>query len=111
MTTVDLSQMTGGVPPRPTYLSPGGAVVQPLWTGDIRVVGDNDYWIDKGQVAVQQTLPVSLQVVAVMPEMVTGDLPEEAYRPTQGQGQSGPRPPGKWMLQEGEMQSLARGRF
>lgn len=90
---------TGGQNPPPIYTSPGGQQVTQLWTGDRRVVGTNAEWNSKGQVAIQQPLPLALEIVAIMPEGLPGDIPENAYQPRQGQG--GPpqsRPPGKWML-------------
>lgn len=76
---------TGNQKPPPTYTSPGGATVTQLWTGDLRVVGAGADWDSKGQVAIQQSLPLPLQVLAILPEILDGDLPERAYAPQQGQ--------------------------
>ena len=90
---------TGGQSPPPTYTSPGGQTVTQLWTGDLRVVGNGADWDSKGQVAIQQSLPLPLGVTAIMPEVLPGDLPEVTYRPTQGQGgPQEPRRPGRWMI-------------
>ncbi len=82
-----------------TYTSPGGQQVTQLWTGDVRQIVD-DSWAKPGQIAVQQTLPLALEITAVVPEYLSGDLPEQTYSPQQGQGggQSQPRPPGRWAL-------------
>jgi hypothetical protein len=83
-----------------TYTSPGGATVTELFTGDIRVnVGPN--WSKPGQIAVQQLAPWPLEVTALIPELLSGDLPEETYQQQQqpqGRGQREPRGPGAWML-------------
>lgn len=91
---------TGGQTPPTTYTSPGGQTVTQLWTGDLRGISGGAEWNSKGQVAVQQPLPMALEILAVMPESLEGDVPEETYRPQQGQGGApqGPRPPGPWML-------------
>lgn len=91
---------TGGQSAAQTYVSPGGQPVTQLWTGDLRVVGEGAAWNSKGQVAIQQTLPVALEVVAIMPEFLDGDLPERAYmqREPQPDGQP-PRGPGMHMIQ------------
>ena len=72
-------------------------------TGDIRIVGQGAAWNSKGQVAIQQTLPVALEIIAVMPEMLPGDIPEVTYQGRQegDGGRQQPRPPGRWMLQGG----------
>jgi hypothetical protein len=83
-----------------TYQSPAGQTVTQLWTGDIRQIVD-DSWAKPGQVAVQQTLPQALEVLAVIPEILEGDTPEETYRqqpPSSGGQQQEPRTPGRWML-------------
>lgn len=90
MATVDPLNATGGQLPPPTYTSPGGQVVTQLWTGDIRVVGQGAGWNSKGQVAVQQTLPLALEVTAIEPETVPGDAPEIAYVQRQGGGAGQP---------------------
>ncbi len=93
MTTVDPQNPTGGqVAPTP-YTSPAGQTVYPLWTGDIRAVGSGASWNSKGQVAVQQTLPLSLECLSIEPELLEGDIPELSYsqRPQTNGQQRGPR--------------------
>lgn len=92
---------TGGQSPPPQYTSPGGQLVTQLWTGDLRVVGGDDEWNSKGQVAIQQNLPLALEVTLVAPEMLEGDSPEPGYtqkEPQRAMQGAGPRGPGKWML-------------
>ena len=57
--------------------------VSPLWTADSRlpIVGG---FATPGQVAMQQTNPLPLNVTALIPEYETGDLPEQKYTPPQG---------------------------
>lgn len=70
-----------------TYNSPSGRPVTQLYTGDIRVVVKSG-WAKPGQIAAQQTLPLSFEVIAVMPESLEGGLPEAGYSPKdQGGGQ------------------------
>ena len=109
LTTAQFAQMTGGqVPPTP-YTSPGGQTVTPLWTGDIRLVGNGADWNSKGQIAVQQTLPVALEVTSVEPEMLPGDSPDNGGQRDQGgSAPSGQGPQGGG--QQGPPQGfLARG--
>lgn len=100
LTTADLLMPTGGQSGPSTYTSPGGQEVTQLWTGDIRVVGQGAEWDSKGQVAIQQPLPLALEVVAVMPEILDGDVPERGYsqQPSQRQQGQPARGPGRWML-------------
>lgn len=81
MTTFDPQNATGGQKPPVPYTSPDGQTVFPLWTGDLRGIGGGADWVSKGQVAVQQSLPMALEVTAIMPERLDGDLPEETYSP------------------------------
>lgn len=98
MTQADTANATGGQSPPIIYTSPGGQPVTALWTGDLRVAGVGAEWNSKGQVAVQQSLPMALEVVSVEPEILPGDLPEVTYQP-RGQDSSGqPGPPGRRML-------------
>lgn len=54
---------------------PYGSVVKPLYTGDVRIPITGGF--DKpGQVALQQDLPYPLQVLALIPEILVGDTPE-----------------------------------
>lgn len=102
MATADPAKPTGGQSPPRVYTSPGGQAVTQLWTGDIRVVGAGAEWESKGQVAIQQTLPMALEVVAVMPEVLPGDLPEVSYQQRPGEGQQQPpRGPGRFQIGAG----------
>lgn len=94
----DTTKPTGGQTPAVTYTSPGGQQVTQVWTGDLRVVGAGAEWNSKGQVAVQQPLPLPLEVTAIMPEMLPGDQPENTYTPKQQVQGEPPRPPGRYML-------------
>lgn len=85
-----------------TYSTAAGATVRNLYTGDLRV-NLNSSWQKQGQVAVQQVNPLPLQITALIPEGLEGDIPEQTYS-QRGQGggeqQRGmPRGPGAWMLQ------------
>jgi hypothetical protein len=107
MTATNFANMTGGQTPPVTYASPSGPNATQLWTGDFRIVGKGAEWNSKGQVAIQQTLPLALEVTAILPEMQPGDLPDVTYKPQQGQGGPGgqqqPRGPGRWMLGGGKI--------
>lgn len=72
--------------PSAAYMTPGGAVAQPLFTGDQRVVIPSA-WQKPGQVAVQQTLPLPLNITALVPELLPGDTPEVELSPRQPQSQ------------------------
>lgn len=81
-----------------TYKNPANQTVTQLWTGDVRQTLQGD-WKKPGQVAIQQTLPLPLEVIAVVPEILPGDSPENTYSPKQdGDTGSSPRGPGKHML-------------
>jgi hypothetical protein len=56
-----------------------GSNVVPLFTGDERVPLNSGF-AKPGQVAVQQTNPLPLQVLAFIPEILPGDMPEEQVR-------------------------------
>ncbi len=103
LTTGNLQSPTGGQVAPPTWTTPGGETAQGLMTGDIRITGSGAAWNSRGQVAIEQALPVALEVVAVMPEVLPGDMPEVAARPRQdgGQGGQGARGPGLHMLRSG----------
>jgi len=79
-----------------TYVSPGGVTVQELFTGDIRTTIMST-WAKPGQVAFQQTAPLPLNIVDVVPEYLEGDLPELTFSQRQ-QRQQVPRGPGNWMI-------------
>lgn len=74
----------GGMPYLPPvpypYLAAGAAVPPtPLYTGDVRTMvgaGQGGGYQKPGQIAVQQSSPVPLQVLAFIPELLPGDLPE-----------------------------------
>jgi len=55
--------------------APFGSSVLPLYTGDLRVPLPGGY-DRKGQVAIQQTLPLPLNVSAIIPEIFPGDTPQ-----------------------------------
>lgn len=85
-------------PPAGTqYTSPGGSLVQNLYTGDTRINLLPD-WQTPGQVAVQQTLPLPLNLTAIVIEGLEGDAPEVGYPQGGQQQQQAPRGPGAWML-------------
>lgn len=65
-----------------TYQSPGGQTVQPPFTGDLRIPIPSD-WKRPGQVAVQQLGPQPLNLLALIPEGLEGDTPEQTYTPRQ----------------------------
>jgi hypothetical protein len=106
LATANTLKPTGGQSPAVTYTSPGGQPVIQLWTGDLRVIGAGAAWDSKGQVAVQQTLPLALEVTAVIVEVLPGDLPEVGYSQqqqggntdAQGRQQRISRGPGRWQL-------------
>ena len=107
METADPLQSTGNQAPAMSYTSPGGQTVTQLWTGDLRVTGAGAGWDSKGQVAIQQVLPLPLQVLAVMPEVLSGDTPDAQFKPREmasaGRGQQQgdgdpPQGPGQWMI-------------
>lgn len=102
LATFDPLNATGGQVPASTYTSPGGRTVTQLWTGDIRGITGGAAWESKGQVAVQQTLPMALEVIAIEPEYLPGDIPEASYEQRAPQGQPQPsRGPGRWMIGAG----------
>ena len=109
LTTAQFAQMTGGQTPPTPYTSPGGGAVTPLWTGDIRLNGNGADWVSKGQVAVQQSLPVALEVTAIEPEWLAGDTPEPSERgggaslgaPSGQNGQGGGQQPPQGFLARG----------
>jgi hypothetical protein len=83
----------------PTYTSVGGQTVTKLVTGDLRIPVTAE-WAKPGQVAVQQTGPQPLTVIATIAEFLEGDSVEQVFSPQQ-QNNSRPRPPGTWMLKPG----------
>lgn len=82
---VDLVDMIPSTPKQAydTYVGPSGQTTTKLYTGDLRanvVPG----WDEKGQPALEQTLPLPLSLVALMPEILEGDTPEQAYSQKDG---------------------------
>lgn len=80
-----------------TYTSPAGQIVTLPTTGDLRV-SPLANWAKPGQVAVQQTLPRPLNVVALIPEFLPGDVPEVEYEKPQGPQKPMQEMPGSWRL-------------
>jgi hypothetical protein len=72
-----------------------------LFSGDFRANITPD-WNERGQVAIEQTLPLPLAVTAAIVEVLDGDVPEQTYSEKQfGRDQqqpAKPRGPGVWML-------------
>lgn len=78
----------GGLPASPqqlpaTYTNPGGQTVQPPFTGDLRLVLPSG-WAKPAQVAAQQMLPLPMNILAFVPEIQSGDEPEDRLQPQQG---------------------------
>jgi hypothetical protein len=105
MTVFDPLNATGGQDPPIQYTTPGGLTATALWTGDLfGITGETAAWNSKGQVAIMQTLPMALEITAVAPDRLDGDVSEEMEQPRQSAqqgGQQGPRPPGRWMIGAG----------
>ena len=59
--------------------------VVPLWTGDTRVAVSNDLG-KPAQIAIQQTLPLPLNVTAIVNEVLGGDTPSQEAPKRQPQG-------------------------
>lgn len=64
---------------------PYNALSQPLFTGDVRIPLEGGYGVP-GQVAIQQNDPLPLNILAFVPEVDLGDLPE-AGAPKSGAAQ------------------------
>lgn len=60
--------------------------VAPLYTGYFRIPVTSGFQTP-GQVALQQSLPLPLNVLSLAVEYLAGDTPEQAARPRQGRGQ------------------------
>lgn len=56
----------------------------PLYTGDRRITLEGGFQ-KPGQVAIQQSLPLPLQVLALIPEILPGDVPQSQFPPRQQQ--------------------------
>ncbi len=74
MATMTQPACTYAMPPA-TYTSPGGQLVTCLFSGDVRVPIRAD-WKKPGQLAIQQNDPLPLNIIAIIPELLPGDLPE-----------------------------------
>jgi hypothetical protein len=61
---------------------PYNALAQPLFTGDVRVPIQGGFQ-KPGQVALEQDLPLPMQVLALVPEVNSGDLAEQKAQPRQ----------------------------
>lgn len=95
------SGMVNATPAVSTYTSSGGYIVTPLSTSNIRTIITSD-WNNPGQVAFQQTQPFPMNINAVIPEFLEGDVPETGYaqrQDRQGRDRPSPRMPGTWMIQ------------
>lgn len=104
LSVFDPLNATGGQRPPIQYTTPGGATATALWTGDLfGITGTTAEWNSKGQVAIQQNLPLALEVTSIEPNHLDGDAPEEAEQPRQSGPQGGQqaRGPGRWMLGAG----------
>jgi hypothetical protein len=64
--------------PYPVEDAPPAAV--PLWTGDVRIPVVNGVG-KPGQVALMQDNPLPLNVLSIMPEVMSGDIPEQQVKP------------------------------
>ena len=72
----------------PTYSysqPPYGSTTPPLYTGDCRLPIQGD-WETPGQIAIMQTLPLPLNVLALIPEIWEADEPEDKVAPKQSRG-------------------------
>jgi hypothetical protein len=76
--------------PAAPYTSVGGISVQPLFTGDQRLIVPSA-WAKPGQVAVQQMLPLPVNVTALIPEVLEGDTAEMQIQPRQQSANSNGR--------------------
>jgi hypothetical protein len=64
---------------------PYNAPAQPLMTGDVRVPIQGGFQ-KPGQVALQQDNPLPMQVLAIIPELMGGDIAEQKAQPKQAKG-------------------------
>ncbi len=62
------------------------ALCQPLYTGDTRTPVSGGY-ATPGQVALQQDFPLPMQVLAFIPEVSTGDTPQDKWPKKEQKGQ------------------------
>jgi hypothetical protein len=70
-------------------LPPYGSTTQPLFTGDVRQPVKGGY-TTPGQVAIQQTLPLPMNITAIIPVSLEGNQPSQTYAPKTER-----EPPGK----------------
>ena len=68
------------------YQTAAGQTVQPLSTGDL-YTNVQASWRKTSQVAVQQPNPLPLNIIAVLPDYLEGDIPEVALTPRQQRNQ------------------------
>jgi hypothetical protein len=77
----------GTDPQRPQpYLTAAGQTVTPLATGDV-YVNVASSWRKTAQVALQQPMPLPLNVTAIVPNYLEGDTPDIGFSPRQRQPQ------------------------
>lgn len=92
-------------PLSPSYTSPSGQTVTLPVTGDLRQTVLTE-WKTGGQIAIQGTPGLPLYLLAVIPELLSGDEIETAFskeqqRPRRERTERGARPiPGRWMLSD-----------
>ena len=64
--------------------TPYNSTTQPLYTGDVRVPVGGGYSTRK-QACLQQDNPLPMQILATIPEVLEGDVPEQSAKPRQPQ--------------------------
>ena len=62
---------------------PFNALAQPLYTGDIPLIPASGGFATQGQVAMEQANPLPMQVLAIISDVLQGDLPETRASPKQ----------------------------
>lgn len=76
----------------------GGGINPALFTGD-EWLAIPDTWKKPAQISAQQDYPLPMEILALIPETLEGDLPETAYTPEDRRdGKQSSRGPGMWML-------------
>jgi hypothetical protein len=106
--TADLTQPTGQQPPPQQYNAPSGGNVTQVYTGDFFITGGGASWESRGQIAIQQTQPVALEITMIAPNQLPGDEPEAARAerapPQQRQApESSNNPPPGWAAMRGRI--------
>lgn len=83
-----------GLQTRPDQaVPPYGSTTPPLFTGDTRAALNGG--VDRpGQVALQQNLPLPMNITAIIPEGLEGDQPEQGYQPKPEREPRRPSPKG-----------------